>query len=457
MGMTAHELGRDGLDDAAEIKQARLFRHAGVKDDLQQQVAEFLAQIFGCAALDRVGDFIGLFDRERSDRGEGLLDVPGAPASALTRTENLQRRRTVHSAGMARTVSLLLSAQHSADLQGVIEDRGRPVKHVQRAQIILLSAERLPVLEIAKRVGVSRPMVWRWQQRFAEEGIEGLLRDKTRPPGIPPVPQAKVHAVVERTLREPPGAVTHWTGRAMAKAMGLSLRTIQRIWAAHKLQPHRIRTFKRSNHPDFAAKLDDVVGLYINPPRHAAVVSIHEKSQIQALDRTQPGLPLKRGKCATLTHDYKRHGTTTLFAALSVLEGKVIGRCVPRHRHQEFIRFIATVERSVPAGKVIHAILDNYAAHKHPQVLAWLAEHPRWTFHFTPTSCSWLNAVEGFFSKLTRQSLKRGVFRSVDDLESAITRYIAATNRHPKPFVWTATAKTIQAKLRLNHPSESVH
>ena len=192
---------------------------------------------------------------------------------------------------MARTVSLLLSAQHSADLQGVIEDRGRPVKHVQRAQIILLSAERLPVLEIAKRVGVSRPMVWRWQQRFAEEGIEGLLRDKTRPPGIPPVPQAKVHAVVERTLREPPGAVTHWTGRAMAKAMGLSLRTIQRIWAAHKLQPHRIRTFKRSNDPDFAAKLDDVVGLYMNPPRHAAVVSIDEKSQIQALDRTQPGLP----------------------------------------------------------------------------------------------------------------------------------------------------------------------
>ena len=218
---------------------------------------------------------------------------------------------------MARTVSLLLSAQHSADLQGVIEDRGRPVKHVQRAQIILLSAERLPVLEIAKRVGVSRPMVWRWQQRFAEEGIEGLLRDKTRPPGIPPVPQAKVHAVVERTLREPPGAVTHWTGRAMAKAMGLSLRTIQRIWAAHKLQPHRIRTFKRSNDPDFAAKLDDVVGLYMNPPRHAVVVSIDEKSQIQALDRTQPGLPLKRGKCATLTHDYKRHGTTTLFAALA--------------------------------------------------------------------------------------------------------------------------------------------
>ncbi len=300
-----------------------------------------------------------------------------------------------------------------AGLHRVIEDRSRPVKHVQRAQIVLLSADRLPVQEIAKRVGVSRPMVWRWQQRYAEEGLDGLLRDKTRPPGTPPIPQAKVHAVIERTLRQPPGAVTHWTGRAMAKAMTLSLRTVQRIWEAHKLQPHRIRTFKRSTDPDFAARLDDVVGLYMNPPRHAVVVSIDEKSQIQALDRTQPGLPLKRGKCATMTHDYKRNGTTTLFAALSVLEGKVIGRCVPRHRHQEFIRFIATVERSVPAGKVIHAILDNYApsachstqlrcaeplagsAHKHPNVLAWLADHPRWTFHFTPTSCSWLNAVEG--------------------------------------------------------------
>ena len=235
---------------------------------------------------------------------------------------------------MAQTVSLLLSAYDRADLQGIIEDRRRPVKHVQRAQIILLSADRLLVLEIAKRVGISRPMVWRWQQRFAEGGRDGLLRDKTRPPGIPPVPQAKVHAVIERTLREPPGAVPHWTRRAMAKAVSLSLRTVQRIWAAHKLQPHRIRTFKRSTDPDLAAKLDDVVGLYMNPPRHAVVVSIDEKSQIQALDRTQPGLPRKSGKCATMTHDYKRNGTTTLFAALSVLEGKVIGRCVPRHRHR---------------------------------------------------------------------------------------------------------------------------
>ena len=358
---------------------------------------------------------------------------------------------------MAQTVCVILNASDKVQLADIAANRSRPLKHVLRARIVLLSAERLNVQDVARQAGVSRPAVWRWQQRFGEEGVDGLLRDKTRPPGTPPVPQARVHAVVERTLRAPPGAVTHWTGRAMAKAMGLSLRTVQRIWAAHKLQPHRIRTFKRSTDPDFTARLDDVVGLYMHPPRHAVVVSIDEKSQIQALDRTQPGLPLKRGKCATLTHDYKRNGTTTLFAALSVLEGKVIGRCAPRHRHQEFIRFIATVERSVPPGKVIHAVLDNYAAHKHPEVLAWLADHPRWTFHFTPTSCSWLNAVEGFFSKLTRQSLKRGVFRSVADLEQAIARYIAATNKNPKPFVWTATAKAIRTKLALNHPFESVH
>jgi transposase len=270
---------------------------------------------------------------------------------------------------MAQTVSVLLSSADRVQLDGIVGDRGHAHKHVLRAQIILLSAEHLPVLEIANRVGVSRPMVWRWQQRFAEEGVEGLLRDKTRPPGTPPVPQAKVHDVVERTLKKPPGALTHWTGRAMAKAAGLSLRTVQRIWEAHKLQPHRVRTFKRSTDPDFAAKLDDVVGLYMNPPRHAVVVSIDEKSQIQALDRTQPGLPLKRGKCATMpsarhsnvlrtpeplahsAHDYKRNGTTTLFAALNVLEGKVLGRCAPRHRHQEFVSFLSSVERIVPAGK----------------------------------------------------------------------------------------------------------
>ena len=228
---------------------------------------------------------------------------------------------------------------------------------------------------------------------------------------------------------------------------------MQRIWAAHDLQPHRIRTFKRSNDADFAAKLEAIVGLYLDPPAHSLVVSVDEKSQ--ALDRTQPGLPLKPGKAGTLTHDYKRHGTTTLFAALNILDGTVIGRCMQRHRHQEFLRFLNALERAIPAGKVIHVILDNYATHKHPKVLAWLARHPRWTFHFTPTSGSWLNAVETFFSALTRRRLKRGVFRSIVDLQAAIHRYLAEHNQDPRPFTWTKTPDQILAEL--NQPNASVH
>ncbi len=315
--------------------------------------------------------------------------------------------------------------------------------------------DRLNVAEIARRVGVSRPCVWRWQQRYAEAGVEGLLRDKTRKPGKAPLGRAIEERVITLTCSAPPGEATHWTGRAMAKAVGISLRSVQRIWAAHKLQPHRIRTFKRSSDPDFVPKLRAIVGLYMNPPAHALVLSMDEKSQIQALDRTQPGLPLKPGKCGTMTHDYKRHGTTTLFAALNVLDGTVMGRCMQRHRHQEFIRFLNLIEREVPAGKVIHVILDNYAPHKHAKVRAWLARHPRWTFHFTPTSGSWLNAVEGFFSKLTRQRLKRGVFCSVVELQAAINRYLEEHNTDAKPFRWTKSADTILEKL--NHPNESVH
>jgi hypothetical protein len=250
-------------------------------------------------------------------------------------------------------------------------------------------------------------MAWRWQQRFAEAGIEGLLRDKTRKPGKAPIAADTVARVVAMTCATPPHEATHWTGRAMAKAVGISLRSVQRIWDAHKLQPHRIRTFKRSRDPEFATKLVDIVGLYVDPPEHAVVLSIDEKSQIQALDRTQPGLPLKPGRCATMTHDYKRHGTTTLFAALNLLDGAVIGRCMQRHRHEEFIRFLNDIERAVPAGKLIEAVVHNYATHKHPKVKAWLARHPRWTFHFTPTSGSWLNAVETFFSVLTRKRIRR--------------------------------------------------
>jgi transposase len=348
---------------------------------------------------------------------------------------------------MAQTVCPLVSAVDRRRLAAIVADRNRPQKHVTRAKIILHSAERIDVTEVARRAASTRPSVWRWQRRFAEAGVDGLLRDKTRKPGKPRTADATVQRVVAMTCSEPPGEVTHWTGRAMADATGLSLRTVQRIWAAHDLQPHRMRSFKRSRDPDFVTKLEDIVGLYLAPPRHAVVLSVDEKSQIQALDRTQPGLPLKPGKAGTLTHDYIRHGTTTLFAALNVLDGTVIGHCMQRHRHQEFIRFLNAVEAAVPAGKVVHAILDNYAAHKHPKVKAWLARHPRWTFHHTPTSGSWLNAVETFFSAMTRRRLRRGVFRSLVDLQAAINRYLAEHNSDPKPFVWTATSASILAKL----------
>jgi len=356
---------------------------------------------------------------------------------------------------MAQIVSVIVCPEDSERLRGIVADRNRPLKHAQRAKIVLLSAERLPVLEVARCAGVSRPAVWRWQLRYGEQGVDGLLRDKTRKPGRAPLSAKVVAKVLELTCSEPPGEATHWTGRAMAKAMGISLRAVQRLWEAHRLQPHRIRTFKRSSDPKFAEKVEDVVGLYMDPPAHAVVVSIDEKSQIQALDRTQPGLPLKPGKCGTMTHDYKRNGTTTLFAALNILDGTVIGRCMKQHRHQEFIRFLNAVERAVPAGKVIHAIADNYATHKHPNVLNWLADHPRWTFHFTPTSASWLNAVEGFFSTITRRKIRRSVFKSVADLEEAISRYIKAHNKTSKPFQWTASAPAIFKKLaQIPEPSE---
>ena len=260
---------------------------------------------------------------------------------------------------MAQTLSVIVSPEDRARLASIIGDRSRPLKHIQRARIILYSAERLPVLEVARLAQVSRPAVWRWQRHFAEDGAERLLREGSRKPGKARTPLSVVAQVVALTCSEPPGEVTHWTGRAMAEATHLSLTTIQRIWKAHKLAPHRLRSFKRSNDPAFAEKVEDIVGLYMHPPAHAVVLSIDEKSQIQALDRTQPGLPLKPGKAGTMTHDYKRHGTTTLFAAFNVLDGAVFGRCMQKHTHQEFIRFLNAVERQVPPGKIIHAILDN--------------------------------------------------------------------------------------------------
>jgi len=348
-------------------------------------------------------------------------------------------------------IVISLSSADRRRLAALVRDRNTAQKYVWRAEIILLSAAGLGTNEIMRRTGRSKTCVWRWQERFAEEGYDGLLRDKTRPSRIPPLGADVAERVVTLTLRDPPAEATHWTGAMMAKEAGISVSSVQRIWRAHGLAPHRVRQFKLSNDPDFVAKLRDVVGLYVDPPAHAIVLSVDEKSQIQALDRTQPGLPMKTGRAGTMTHDYKRNGTTTLFAALNVLEGKVIGRCMQRHRHQEFIRFLNAIEREVPAGKIVHVILDNYAAHKHPKVRAWLGRHPRFVFHFVPTSCSWLNAVEGFFAKLSKRRLKRGVFRSIVDLQAAINRFLNETNDDPKPFTWTADPDKIIAAVKRGH------
>jgi transposase len=351
-----------------------------------------------------------------------------------------------------------VSATDRQQLAAIVADRNTPQKHVWRADIVLLTADGCGTAEIMRRAGTSKTAVWRWQERFMTEGVEGLLRDKTRPSRIPPLSTAVEQGVVARTLLDPPGETTHWTATAMARESGISISSVQRIWRRHGLRPHRVRQFKLSNDRQFASKLRDIVGLYVDPPAHAVVLSIDEKSQIQALDRTQPGLPMKKGRCGTMTHDYKRHGTTTLFAALNVLDGKVIGRCMQRHRHQEFIRFLNAIETNVPAGKLIHAIADNYATHKHPKVRQWLARHPRWTFHFTPTSASWLNAVEGFFAKLTRRRLKRGVFRSIVELQAAINRFLRETNEQPRPFRWTKDPDKIIAAVKRGHQVlDSIH
>jgi len=352
---------------------------------------------------------------------------------------------------MRTGISIAVSEADRERLEVLVRDRNTPQKHVWRARIVLLTAAGLGTNAIMEQAGKSKTCVWRWQERFMAEGVDGLLRDKTRPSRIAPLGQDLTDRVVKLTQGKPPGETTHWTGALMARAAGISVSSVQRIWRANGLWPHRTRQFKLSTDPHFAEKLRDVVGLYVDPPAHAVVLSVDEKSQIQALDRTQPGLPIKKGRAGTMTHDYKRNGTTTLFAALNILDGTVIGRNMQRHRHDEFIRFLNTVEGQVPAGKVIHAILDNYATHKHAKVKAWLANHPRWTFHFIPTSSSWLNAVEGFFAKLTRRRLKRGVFRSLVDLQAAINRYLAEHNASPKPFVWTADPDKIIAAVKRGH------
>lgn len=359
---------------------------------------------------------------------------------------------------MRTGISISVSTADRRRLEAIIADRNTAQKYVWRARIVLLTADGLGTNGVMAATGKSKTTVWRWQERFAEAGVDGLLEDKTRPPGKAPIADARVAEVVRLTHEPPPSEATHWTAQAMAKTVGMAVSTVQNIWKAHGLAPHRWRAFKLSRDPAFAEKLHDIVGLYVSPPAHAVVLSVDEKSQIQALDRTQPGLPMKKGRAATMTHDYKRHGTTTLFAALNTLTGEVFGRSMARHRHQEFIRFLNALEREIPAGKVVHAILDNYAAHKTPEVRRWLERHPRWTFHFTPTSSSWLNAVEGFFAKLSRRRLKRGVFRSIVDLQAAINRFLAEHNDAPKPFTWRADPDAIiAARARGFQALESNH
>ena len=311
---------------------------------------------------------------------------------------------------------------------------------------------------IATKLRISRPKVQLWRVRFLDLRLDGLEKDAPRPGRLPSISPEKTQAVVEATLHTQPPNATHWSTRTMAKAQGLSEATIRRIWKQHNLKPHLTKTFKLSRDRQFIEKLTDVVGLYVNPPDKALVLCVDEKSQIQALDRTQPGLPMKKGRLGTVTHDYKRHGTTTLFAALSMLDGKVIGDCVPRHRHQEFIRFLKKIDDETPGDLALHLIVDNYATHKHPRVKAWLGRHPRFHLHFTPTSSSWLNLVERWFRNLTDKRIRRVSFKSVQALAAAINEYISNHNQNPHVFVWTASIERILAKVRISKEAlDSLH
>ena len=353
------------------------------------------------------------------------------------------------SAGMRRNdICIYVSPANRARLEAIITDRNSKTKAVWRARIVLATADGHGTNAIMRQIGKSKPCVWRWQERYVEEGVDGLLRDKTRPPGKKPLSAAVKRKVLSKTGGEKPPNATHWSVRSMAKEAGISHTSVQRIWAEAGLKPHLVRRFKISNDPQFEEKVTDVVGLYLNPPDRALVLCIDEKSQIQALDRTQPGLPLKKGRAATMTHDYKRNGTTTLFAALDVKTGLVIGECHPRHRAKEFIRFLNRIDRCVRRHLDIHLVLDNYGTHKTPTVKRWLARHRRFHLHFTPTSASWLNLVERFFAEITQKRIRRGTFTSVAELKDAILDYLDRHNAEPKPFVWTKTAEVILEKER---------
>jgi len=339
---------------------------------------------------------------------------------------------------------IVLTEEEHTELTRLVRSKLTSVRLVQRARIVLLASDGLKNEEIAGQLGAGRVQVSRWRGRYAQARLSGIERDLPR--GAPPW-KVDVARLVELTTQSKPEAATHWSTRTMGAELGVSAASISRHWRANGLKPHLVRGFKVSRDPQFVEKLEDIVGLYMSPPEHALVLCCDEKSQVQALDRTQPGLPLKKGRSETMTHDYKRNGTTTLFAALNVLDGQVIAQCQQRHRHTEWLKFLRKIDRETPKDKALHLIADNYATHKHPAVQEWLAKHPRVTMHFTPTSASWLNMVERFFRDITTERLRRGVFTSVPDLVAAIDQYIDHHNTNPKPFIWTKSARDILQKV----------
>ncbi len=359
---------------------------------------------------------------------------------------------------MKKADPIVLSPQERHTLRRWAHGKRFALRLVQRAQIIQMAADGMCSCDIARHLGVSRPTVQLWRERFLAFRCVGLEKDAPRPGRLPSISPRKIRAVVEATLHTTPPHATHWSTRTLAKAQGLSQATIRRIWKHHNLKPHLVKTFKLSRDKNFLDKLTDVVGLYLNPPDRALVLCVDEKSQIQALDRTQPGLPLKKGRCGTMTHDYKRNGTTTLFAALSLLDGKVIGDCMPRHRHQEFIRFLKKIDAETPPERELHLIVDNYGTHKHPRVQSWLRRHPRFHLHFIPTSSSWLNLVERWFRELTDKRIRRGRFRNVPELIAAINEYMHNHNQNPRVFVWTASVERIMTKVaKCKEALDSLH
>ena len=344
-------------------------------------------------------------------------------------------------------MALSLSDTDKEQLRTWLRAASTPQQVALRCRLVLSAAQGMQDLEIAAEHAVNRHTAALWRKRVGVEGIGCVWEIAPGRGRKPRYDASKRNAIIQTTLQSKPKGMTHWSCRLMAEEQGVGKATVNRLWQLHNLKPHLSRTFKLSRDPHFLEKLTDVVGLYLNPPQQAMVLCVDEKSQIQALDRTQPGLPLKKGRCGTMTHDYKRNGTTTLFAALSVLDGKVIGQCVPRHRHQEFLKFLRRLDREFPEPLTLHLVMDNYGTHKTPEVQRWLKKHPRFVSHFIPTSSSWVNLVERWFGELTRKAVRRAAFVSVPDLIQAIEAFLAAWNQNPQPFVWTAKVEDIMAKL----------